>query len=63
MSTIWRHKRGGWYVAVTLPARTRAKIYLGQLNKATAQSIANKLDSIKATNRVGEPPTADAEAW
>ena len=63
MSTIWRHKRGGWYVAVTLPARNRAKIYLGQINKATAQSIASKLDSIMATNRVGEPPTADAAAW
>lgn len=63
MAYVYKHKRGGWYLCITLPAGNRARIYLGQVNKQTAENIARKVSLVLATNRLSEPPPPDVAAW
>lgn len=63
MAYVYRHKRGGWYVVITLPAGNRARIYLGMVNKHTAESVARKIGSVVSTNQLGQSPTPEVAAW
>lgn len=63
MAYVYKHKRGGWYVAITLPAGNRAQIYLGKVNKQSAESVARKISLAIASNRISQPLPPEVVAW
>ena len=62
MTTISKHKRGGWYCYIST-AGVRQSIYLGKVTKAQAEFIRDRIEAIRIGNRNGLEPDEKTSAW
>ena len=62
MTTISKHKRGGWYCFIAIEGK-RKTIYLGKVTKAQAEFIRDRINAIQAASRVGMEPDEKTLAW
>ena len=62
MTSISKHKRGGWY-CFTSVAGKRETLYLGKVTKAQAEFVRERLDTLLAGNRNGLAPDEKTAAW
>jgi hypothetical protein len=63
MGSVWKHKRGGWYLELPMPVGPSRKIYLGRIPSSAAQSVRLRAEQLTRLARVGEPPTPELGAW
>lgn len=63
MASVWKHKRGGWYLEIAMPVGRSRKIYLGRIPSSAAQSVRLRAEQLGRLARVGEPPTPELAAW
>lgn len=63
MASVWKHKRGGWYLEIAMPVGPSRKIYLGRIPSSAAQSVRLRAEQLGRLARVGEPPTPELAAW
>lgn len=61
--SVYRHKRGAWYLSVVLPTGKREQIYLGKITKDQAETIDRYISNIRRSELLGIPPSPDAIAW
>ena len=61
--TVWRHKRGGWYLAVRRPSRKRDQIYIGRMTKGAATWLDARVAELAMVRSTGIPMSPDTAAW
>lgn len=63
MASVWKHKRGGWYLEIAMPVGPSRKIYLGRIPSSAAHSVRLRVEQLGRLARVGEAPTPELAAW
>jgi integrase len=61
--SIYRHRRGGWYVAIHLPTERRAQIYLGAVTQAQAETVDRMIQQLRLAYSLGVDPAPDVLTW
>lgn len=62
MTTISKHKRGGWYCFISIGGK-RKTIYLGKVTKSQAEFVRDRIDAIQVGNRNGLNLDDKTSAW
>lgn len=63
MTSPWKHVRSGWYVSVVLPSRRRAQVFLGQITKAQAETVARHIESMRLSNELAIDHPPEVKRW
>ncbi len=63
MTSVYKHKRGGWYVSVYLPSKRRELIYLGKLTKKQAETINNYMEDLRRAAELNIDPQDKSKLW
>jgi integrase len=63
MAYVYKHAKRGWYLVLRLASGNRSQIYLGQMPKSRAETIARRVDELSKTNAVGLQPDPQIANW
>lgn len=63
MAYVYKHARRGWYLVISMPSATRRQLYLGQMPKSRAETIARRVGDLQQTNAMGLPPDPVVAGW
>ena len=63
MAYVYKHKLRGWYLVVKLSSGRRSQIYLGEMPKSRAETIARRVDDLARTNSMGLRPDPQIADW
>lgn len=63
MTSVYKHKRGGWYVIHFLPGGQRVRLYLGKVTKAQAETFSRRLQVLVVGNSIGAEPPEEIANW
>ncbi len=62
--SVWKHKRGGWYLQLRWPSNRREQIYLGKdLSEDNARFINARVLELQKLRPLGVPLSLDTLAW
>lgn len=61
--TVWKHQRGGWYLALRLGGGIRERYYLGRVSKAAAGYVDARVVELQRAALLNAPLSLETQAW
>ncbi len=61
--SVWKHKRGGWYLQLNIPGGGRARLYLGRMSTSQAKWIDERVLDLQQSRQLAMPCSPLTTQW